>query len=201
MSIELVSISKSYDRQIILKDFSLTLPEKGIVCLQGPSGCGKTTLLRLLAGLETPDSGEIKGLLYAKAEPHGPKIAMVFQEDRLLPSFSARRNIAIVNKEEDPDPLMERLGILDAADKPVHALSGGMQRRVALARAMAYGGEIYLLDEPFKGLDQATKKRVMDQFKPLGEKALVIVVTHDAAEAKYLGGWTIELAGPPLHRK
>lgn len=201
MSIELVSISKSYDRQIILKDFSLTLPEKGIVCLQGPSGCGKTTLLRLLAGLETPDSGEIKGLLYAKAEPHGPKIAMVFQEDRLLPSFSARRNIAIVSKEEDPDPLMERLGILDAADKPVHALSGGMQRRVALARAMAYGGEIYLLDEPFKGLDQATKKRVMDQFKPLGEKALVIVVTHDAAEAKYLGGWTIELTGPPLHRK
>jgi NitT/TauT family transport system ATP-binding protein len=201
LSIELVSISKSYDRQIILKDFSLTLPEKGIVCLQGPSGCGKTTLLRLLAGLETPDSGEIKGMLFAKAEPHGPKIAMVFQEDRLLPSFSARRNIAIVSKAADPDPLMERLGILDAADKPVHALSGGMQRRVALARAMAYDGDIYLLDEPFKGLDPATKKKVMDQFKPLGEKALVIVVTHDAAEAKYLGGCTIELAGPPLHRK
>lgn len=201
MSIELISIHKSYDHQIILKDFSLTLPDKGIVCLQGPSGSGKTTLLRLLAGLDAPDSGKIKGLPVSKAGAHGPKIAMVFQEDRLLPSFSARRNIAIVSKEVDPDRLMERLGILDAADKPVHALSGGMQRRVALARAMAYGADIYLLDEPFKGLDPATKKRVMDQFKPLGERALVIVVTHDAAEANYLGGTTIELAGPPLHRK
>ncbi len=201
MGIELIKVSKAYGHQIILQDFTLSLPDKGIVCLQGPSGCGKTTLLRLMAGLEQPDHGEIRGTASQKSDGAPLKIAMVFQEDRLLPSLSARRNIAIVNKDVDPDPLMDRLGILEAADKQVHDLSGGMQRRVALARAIAYGGDVYLLDEPFKGLDPDTKKKIMDQFKPLGRHALIVFVTHDAAEAAYLGEQIIELTGPPLHRK
>lgn len=190
---EIRNLCKSYGHLNILNKFSLSLPQQGIVCLLGPSGCGKTTLLRLLARLEEPDAGEILGI-------DNKKIAMVFQEDRLISSLNALRNISVVNEHYDALSLMKALGIHEAADKPIAQLSGGMQRRVALARAIAYEGDVMLMDEPFKGLDQETKQKAMDLVRPLGQAGLLIFVTHDLSEASYLAGQIIRLDGPPLHR-
>lgn len=191
MPLEIHEVSKAYGELLVLDRFSLTLPDKGIVCLLGPSGCGKTTLLRLLAGLEEPDEGYIRGL-------EKKKIAMVFQEDRLIPSLDAWHNISIVNEKYDVSSLMKNLKLEEAAHKPVSQLSGGMKRRVAVGRAIAYEGEVTLMDEPFKGLDQETKTAVMDLVRPLGESTLLIFVTHDLDEAAYLADSIIRLSGPPL---
>ena len=187
-------LSKAYDGRPVLEKFSLILPDRGIVALKGPSGCGKTTLLRLLAGLDTPDSGSIEGMA-------GRRISVVFQEDRLLPWRTARDNLALVRPEATPaeiDRLLETLGLKGEGDKFPDALSGGMRRRVAVGRALLYGGDIYLLDEPFTGLDPETKARVMQPFAALGKERLILLITHDAAEAERLAGRVLTASGPPL---
>lgn len=193
MPLEIRDVCKSYGSLKILDNFSLTLPNEGIVCLLGPSGSGKTTLLRLLAGLEKPDSGEIIGL-------ENKKIAMVFQEDRLLSSLDVWHNISIVNETYDVLSLLKDLKLDKVAHKAVGQLSGGMKRRVAVARAIAYEGDITLMDEPFKGLDQETKKEVMNRVKPSDRSKLLIFVTHDFSEATYLADSIIRLSGPPLRK-
>lgn len=177
MPIILDKISKSYGDKKVLEELSLVLPEKGIFCLLGASGIGKTTLLRLLAGLETPDSGSITGL-------EGKKLSMVFQNDRLLPNSSAFENVSLASSPEAAALWLERLELGDAADKKPGKLSGGMQRRVALARALAFGGDVLLLDEPFKGFDSELKKRIFPYIIGYAKNALVVLVTHDEKEAE-----------------
>lgn len=176
MPIQAEKLTKKYADKTVLKDLTLTFPERGIVCLLGASGIGKTTVLRLFAGLEKPDSGSIAGL-------ENKKISMVFQNDRLLPGFTALENIAAVTSSETAMLWLERMELGDAAGKKPAELSGGMCRRVALARALAFGGDVLLLDEPFKGLDKELKKHIIPYIKEFSENALVIFVTHDDQEA------------------
>lgn len=180
MAIELTGVSKSFDGRSAVFIPRLTLPDKGIFGVRGASGCGKTTLLRLLAGLEKPDSGEITGL-------EGKKLTYVFQEDRLLPSLNAKQNIEAVCDAETASLWLERVGLGAHGGKYPDEMSGGMCRRVAFARAFAYGGDVVLLDEPFKGLDAEIKARLADFVCEKAKKSLVILVTHDGAEAELSG--------------
>ena len=186
-----------YGEQVVLADFSLSLPETGTVALMGPTGCGKTTLLRVLSGLLEPQSGRVCGLA-------GKRVAVLFQEDRLLPWLSARDNVAAVLEKGETaraEQALRDVGLPENAfGKRPAELSGGMRRRVALARLLAYGGDVWLLDEPFKGLDADSRARVMQTVKRAGQGKLIVLVTHEKAEAQALSERIVTLAGPPLRR-
>lgn len=180
--LEIKSVSKSYGEKKVFDNFSLTLPDKGVYAICTPSGSGKTTLLRLIAGLEKPDSGEI-------ILPENAEISVVFQEDRLLSALDVRGNIKAVLGGTDKsrrlaDECLERCGLSGVAEKPVSSLSGGMKRRVAIARAIAFGGNILLLDEPFKGLDDETKRMTADFIFENKRNRLTIMITHILSEAE-----------------
>ena len=187
MRIELQNLSFSYGEKPIFRDFSLVLPEKGILAVTGPSGCGKTTLLRLLCRLLTPDSGKI---LFPK--PFRP--SYIFQEDRLLPWSSARENLDLVTG--DPavsEEWLTRVGLDGWGETKPAELSGGMRRRVAIARALAYPGNLLLMDEPLKGLDHALKARSMELLTEKCREIPGVLVTHDREEAEALAVERLEL--------
>ena len=190
MPIELRNLSKSFDGRAVLSGLNHRFADGRITCIVGPSGCGKTTLLNLLLGLTVPDSGEILGL---------PKnrIATVFQEDRLIEHISALANIRIVLRRgyptEDILRAMKAVGLEDAALQPVRELSGGMKRRVALVRALLAESDLVLMDEPFKGLDAATRETVILFARPLLAGRTALIVTHDPAETQMLGAEIFEL--------
>ena len=178
MDISIQDVTKTYGDKLALPPFSATLKEGEIVCLLGQSGCGKTTLLRLLLGLETPTAGTITGL--------PSRISAVFQEDRLCPAFSAVTNVSLALGRRVAKPqilaLLKSLGLGDALKKPVRELSGGMQRRVSIARSLLCPADLYVMDEPFKGLDAATRDRAVSFARPLLEGRTTILVTHDPAD-------------------
>ena len=185
-------ITVCYGEKRVLDDFSLVLPETGITALSGPSGCGKTTLLRVLAGLQRPDAGRLTGLDPART-------VLLFQENRLLPWRTAEENIADVLPRERRGEAGRWLALAElsgeASARPA-ALSGGMGRRLALARALACGGGLYLLDEPFTGVDAARAARILERVRALGVP--VLLSSHEA-EIVALCDRVIPLAGPPLH--
>lgn len=176
-------ITAGYPGKRVLDDVSLMLPDQGTVALMGPSGLGKTTLLRVMAGLLKPESGQIHGL-------DGKKIAFLFQEDRLLPWLTAGKNVALVSDETCAAFWLKEMEIENAAQYP-REMSGGMQRRVALARAMAFGGDILLLDEPFKGLDESLRARIIHRIR--GKRAFTVLSIHDRAEAELMGAEILDL--------
>jgi len=188
MSIVLQDVTVRFDRPV-LEHFSLELPEQGIVCLMGASGCGKTTLMRVLAGMQPIQGGTITGL-------QGKRIAVLFQEDRLFPWLNAEQNIQVVCPDADGSKWLERVGLADAWHKFPGEMSGGMQRRVALARTLAYGGDVTLLDEPFKGLDANTKAVMIQLVKQCA--GFVLVITHDAEDVDALGAQPLLCTGPPI---
>ena len=154
--IEARDLTVTYDGRAVLRDVTLTVPDGGHIALMGPSGCGKTTLLRVLAGLQAPDSGTVR------VEPG--RMACVFQEPRLLPWRTAAENVNAVLSDRAqtmPQALiwLERLELADARDQYPTALSGGMQQRVAIARALAYDAPVLLLDEPFQGAGRKARPR------------------------------------------
>lgn len=177
----LVDVSKRYGGRAVLSHFSLSLPETGGVCLFGPSGCGKTTALRLLCGLETPDAGRVEGMA-------GHRIACQFQEDRLLPWYTVRKNLALAcpDRADRVDEWLSRVGLSDAGDKLPGELSGGMRRRAALARALLFGGDVLLLDEPLAELDDAMRFRLLDAIAEHMPGRLTVLVTHSRDEAERL---------------
>ena len=179
--IVLDNITLARGEKIVLQNLSATLPDSGVIALLGPSGSGKTTLLRLFAGLLSPARGGFSGM-------EGKRVSVVFQEDRLLPWLDAAGNIALVEGARTVEECLAAVELSESALKLPAVLSGGMQRRVAIARALRYGGDALVLDEPFKGLDDALKARIASK---LAEAfPLIVIATHDEKEAALLGSYT-----------
>ncbi len=181
MDVILHEVCKSFGKNRVLDRLNWRFPGGQISCVQGPSGCGKTTLLRLIAGLEAPDSGEIRGA-------DGKKISAVFQENRLLENLTAEKNILLTARpgftRTDARNLLDELGLSDTAQRRTCELSGGMQRRVAVARALAADPPLILADEPTGNLDRASSREVVRILSGLRERgSTVIMITHDASLA------------------
>ncbi|MEI7884515.1 MAG: ATP-binding cassette domain-containing protein [Clostridia bacterium] len=176
--INFCQICKSYGEQIVLVNFNAELPEKGLISLTGVSGKGKTTILRLLAGLELPDSGIISGL-------SDKKISYAFQDQRLLPWLSLWENVLLPLVSSSSERALAYFQVMQLSqdvDKFPSAASGGMLQRAALARALTVESEIVLIDEPLQGLDEKLAEVVLVLLKKEATKRLIIVATHEPLE-------------------
>ncbi len=191
--IRLENIHKSFDGKRVLAGFQAAFPAGQATCIMGSSGCGKTTLLNILLGLLPPDEGRVLGM--------PERVGAVFQEDRLCEDFSPLSNIRLVTGRRVPRAVilehLKALGLEDWALAPVRTLSGGMKRRVAIARAVLYGGDVLVLDEAFKGLDEKTKAITMEYVRENTRGKTLIAVTHDGEEAAFWGGAPIKMEALP----
>lgn len=178
MCITLEGVSRAFDGRQVLKNVSMTLPRRGAVCFFGPSGCGKTTLLRLICGLDKPTGGRVN-------IPKGLRFSCHFQEDRLLPWYTAEENLRLVGAE--PGPWLDRVQLSHAAGLYPNELSGGMRRRLSLARALAHESDVLVLDEPIRELDEATSDAMLELIAREKGDRLLLLVTHDKAQAEQLG--------------
>lgn len=178
--IEIKEISKSYDKKVLDK-VSFTVEPGSIMIITGPSGKGKTTLLNIMMGLISPDSGEVIGMPEKKSS--------VFQEDRLLENFTVEENLKLVSDlpvEELKKECSILLGEKEFSQK-VREFSGGMKRRVSILRALLTSSEVIFMDEPFKGLDVELKEKVIRYTLEKKKDRTLFVVTHDTSEAEQLG--------------
>ena len=191
MDIKLININKSFKGQQVLRNVNMTFPKGRITCIMGASGTGKTTLANILMGLQEADSGEIHGL-------QDKKISAVFQEDRLIEHWDAIKNILLVCQaevtKEMVDEELKNIGMAEYEGKAVKALSGGMRRRVALVRATLSDYDVLIMDEPFKGLDEALKKLVINYIKKKTKDKTVIIITHDKEEVALLDANVITIS-------
>lgn len=190
--IRIKNVSKTYGEKQVLSQLSKEFPAGETTVIMGVSGCGKTTLLRILLGLEKADSGEVTGM--------PERVAVLFQEDRLCEDVSAYENIALVLERKKTHAQRDaqkcrieqeaaQVGITaDDLKQNVMELSGGMRQRIALLRALLYDADCVILDEPFKGLDAATKEIVMQYVKEKVAGRTTFLVTHEQAEADFFGG-------------
>lgn len=188
------NLCKSFKNKVVLDHFSLELPHRGCLALMAPSGSGKTTFMRILARLEKPD----KGCIIVPKK----RLSMVFQEDRLLPGVTALGNVtAVLDKKQENHAMywLENMGIQNACHLLPKELSGGMRRRLCVARCMAYGGDLIILDEPFAGLDDETRKNIYPYiFDQSNKDRLTILITHDREEAQTFADRLIVMKGTPL---
>ena len=180
-------LTKFYGEKEVFSGFDLVIHGGQVTALMGPSGKGKTTLLRILSGLETPDQGQVR-------KEEAP-LSYLFQEDRLLPWLNIYDNLALILKEtmdrESADgkirQVMEDMELGGELDKLPAQLSGGMRHRVAMARAFIYPAGYLLLDEPFKGLDEALKDRIIHRcWEYYTKDRSVLLVTHQPKDAQQL---------------
>ena len=189
--IKLVNVSKFYtvekENMKVLDGINLIIPENKITVILGRSGCGKTTLLRLVAGLENFDKGDIIGA-------NSIRKAYVFQEDRLMPWLNVKKNITfgIHNKDIDNmkiDKIIETVGLKKFYSSYPSQLSGGMKQRVSIARAFAYEPDFIMMDEPFSALDFFTREQMQNELLKIHEtsKCSILFVTHSIDEALILG--------------
>ena len=182
--VALEGISKAFDGQPVFRGVSYAFLQNAVTALSGPSGSGKTTLLNIMLGLVAPDEGVVK-------MPEGSRLAAVFQEDRLIEHFSAARNLRLTSPKEVSDrEIREALRELDLAPddpKRVAKYSGGMRRRVAIARAALFRPDVLMLDEPFTGLDEDARKRAVEFLRSRCGNATVVLVSHDRDEAALMG--------------
>lgn len=169
-------------RSVKSAEFSCELPDKGTVAVMGKSGIGKSTLIHILLGLIEPDSGEILGV-------QGKRFSAVFQEDRLMEQLSARENLRLTAGQsmERIDAALSALGLSSEENAAVRTYSGGMKRRVALARGILFPADVLLLDEPFRGLDERTREQAIRCLLEEWTNRLILLVTHDAEEARLMG--------------
>ena len=198
MKLEIEDISLSIGGTLILDNLSLSIGEHEIISLIGPSASGKSSLLRIIAGFENIDSGKVKlnGLIVDDrstiVQPQNRNIGIIFQDLALFPHLSCKDNILfgitnhiVTHKNQRLDRLCNLLDITSIIDKYPHEISGGQQQRIAIARALAPGPEILLLDEPFSALDEELKETLIHDVKNLlqEEKITTIMITHNIKEA------------------
>ncbi|MDX3640268.1 ABC transporter ATP-binding protein [Streptomyces sp. MB09-02B] len=211
--LDVAGLKKVYEgsgrRVEAVRNLTFTVDPGELVCLVGPSGCGKTTLLKCVAGLLRPTSGEVR-LGGRAVEGPPPGMAVVFQEygRSLFPWMRVRENIELPLKQKRlsrerrrglVDDALASVGLADAAGAYPWQLSGGMQQRVAIARALAYEPDVLLMDEPFAAVDAQTRADLEDLVRGLWrERGITILfVTHDIDEAVYLGERVLILSASP----
>lgn len=217
VGLEVQGVSKSFGTQTVVNDVSLTVPRGRFVCFLGPSGCGKTTLLRMIAGLETPSSGRIlmNGKDITETPVHRRNFAMVFQGLALFPFLTVADNIAYSLRLRSVSPrarrervreLLELIKLPDIGPRPIDQLSGGQRQRVAIARALAQEPTLFLLDEPLSALDAKLRDHMQVELRLLQQKLQIttILVTHDQREAMTIADTIVVMAdgivqqiGPP----
>lgn len=189
----------------VFEDFSLSIAASQLTALTGPSGCGKSTLLRLIAGLEGPSSGKIT-VNGGAPEPGKNGVAFVFQQHALFPWMKVIDNVTFGMKEgrsEDRHDkamaYLARMGLADAARRMPFELSGGMQQRVSIARALACEPRILLMDEPFSALDERLRRDLQDELLQLRQEMnlTIVYVTHSIDEAIYLGDRSVVVSHKP----
>jgi len=217
--LELGGVAKSFGAAPVIEGFDLAVREGELLTLLGPSGCGKTTTLRLIAGLERPDAGEIRLRDEAVAGSDAPfvppeerDVGVVFQEFALFPHLTAAENVAFGLRDVDADrdrrvaELLELVGLPDKGDAMPDELSGGQQQRIALARALAPKPQLLLLDEPFSNLDVDLRVEMREEVRRIIKEAGVtaVSVTHDQEEAMsisdrvaVLNGGTVDQVDTP----
>ena len=206
--IDVRGIHKVYNQDVVaLKDIHLGFGRGELTSLLGPSGCGKTTLLKIIAGLLEPTSGEV--LVNGKTVTGpGPERAFVFQDFALMPWATVLRNAAFglelqkvgkAEREEKARHYISEVGLAGFEDKYPHELSGGMRQRVGLARALAVDADVLLMDEPFSAVDEQTRRKFQEDLIHLREieKKTFILVTHSIEEAVYLSDRIILLSPRP----
>ncbi|MGH1353615.1 MAG: ABC transporter ATP-binding protein [Thalassovita sp.] len=199
--LEIRNLVRSFDGQRVVDDVSLSVMPGQVTCLLGPSGCGKSTTLRMIAGVEMQDSGEIyvDGDLICdtvfRIPPERRQIGLMFQDFALFPHLSVGDNVAFGlkgskdEKRARVEALLDKVGLKRFIDSFPYLLSGGEQQRVALARALAPSPKIMLMDEPFSGLDNRLRDEIRDQTLEIlkEEDAAVLLVTHEPEEALRMG--------------
>ena len=190
-SVEIRNISKTYGRLKVIDDWDLAIGQGQRMVVLGPSGAGKTTFLRMVAGLEQPDTGKIR--------LSSSKTAFVFQEPRLIPWRSVRDNLRFVNPAADVSAILKQLRLEGFEDYMPAQLSGGMQQRVNLARALIIEPDLLILDEAFTSLDLPFKLNlIQDLLEYLKMKRFtMLMVTHDLKEALYLADRILVLSAAP----
>jgi NitT/TauT family transport system ATP-binding protein len=211
--IEIKGLSKAFDGRkevgIVqaLQDLDLTINDNEFLTILGPSGCGKTTLLRCIAGLVDWDDGEIT-IDGKPVRGPGPDRAMVFQAFALMPWASVLRNVTFglelrgigrAEREEEARELIELVGLSGFEERMPSELSGGMQQRVGLARALAVKPEVLLMDEPFGALDEQTRRLLQEELLQIWEarRTTVIFITHSMDEAVLLGDRVVLMSARP----
>jgi len=200
VSIEIKNINKSFvgrgKNLSVLEDINLTIDDGEFVCLLGPSGCGKTTLLRLIAGLDNPTSGEVVANGEVVEKPSGDR-AVIFQQYSLFPWLTVLQNVTFGlemsggSKEENiqaAERYLQSVGLLEFKDSYPHELSGGMKQRVAIIRSLLNHSPILLMDEPFSALDMQNRHKLQEQLIGVWKRFenTIVFVTHDVDEAVYL---------------
>lgn len=180
--IRITDLCKSYGDKDVIRCLNATVPDRGFVTVTGESGIGKTTLIRLILGLEEPDRGSI-------TFSSEPVFSVVFQEDRLLERLSVLENVTIVMKGSDKKAdglkavsILTKLGLENDLGTLADKLSGGMKRRTAIARALACDADIYIMDEPIKGLDRENRAQTLKTIREYTKDRLLILITHDKWE-------------------
>ena len=184
---EIKNLNKNFNKKTVFNNFSANIPDNKITFIMGESGSGKTTLLRIILGLDNDYNGKI-------ISSH-KKISCVFQEPRLLPALTVEENLKIIEKGASLS-LNEILDIVELSNdknKYPSELSGGMKMRLALARAIYYNGDLFILDEPFSALDEKMKERIIPKIFNLIKNKTVIIVSHSMDDAEKYGDKIIKI--------
>jgi NitT/TauT family transport system ATP-binding protein len=190
--IKLENISFSYDNEKIISELTAELKTNKVYCIMGPSGIGKTTFMNLISGLNTPDSGKITGTDKLKK-------SFIFQENRLLSHLSVYDNLRYVsNNEEKINKALIQTGLIEDKNKKITELSGGMARRTAIARATAFNGDIFFIDEPLYGLDTKTSQGILELIKDTVNDKTAFIITHSPEEAFLLADKIIFIKNKPI---